>query len=87
MTEPDVDDLLKKCLEQIWTEYDDDASGQLDKDECKKFIMDTVKEMGGDEDFSEEEFEACFQQVDLDGSGTIDQEEMLKFIKIVANIN
>ena len=49
--------------------------------------MDTVKEMGGDEEFTDEEFEACFKQVDLDGSGTIDQEEMLQFIKIVANIN
>ena len=48
--------------------------------------MDTIKEMGDDEQFTGEDFEACFKQVDTDGSGTIDQEEMLSFIKIVANI-
>ena len=85
--EPDVDEILRKCVQQIWTEYDDDASGFLDKDECKNFIMDTVKEMGDGEQFTDEDFEACFAQVDTDGSGTIDQDEMLSFIKIVANIN
>ena len=48
--------------------------------------MDTIKEMGDGEQFSDEDFENCFKKVDLDGSGTIDQEEMLTFIKIVANI-
>ena len=61
-------------------------SGYLDKEECQRFIMDTIKEMGDDEQFTGEDFEACFKQVDTDGSGTIDQEEMLSFIKIVANI-
>ena len=50
------------------------------------FIMDTIKEMGDGETFTDDDFEACFKQVDLDGSGTIDQEEMLTFIKVVANI-
>ena len=48
--------------------------------------MDTIKEMGDGETFTDDDFEACFKQVDLDGSGTIDQEEMLTFIKVVANI-
>ena len=30
--------ILKACIEDIWEDYDTDKSGQLDKDELKKFI-------------------------------------------------
>ena len=35
----DVDSVIKKCVEDIWGEYDADNSGELDKEETKRFIM------------------------------------------------
>ena len=75
-----VDDILRKCVKQIWSEYDDDNSGVLDKEETKRFIMSTIKDMGDGESFTNEDFEKCFKKVDSDGSGTVDPEEMLQFI-------
>ena len=69
----------------IWSEYDADGSGHLDKEETRQFIMDTIREMGDGEEFTEDDFDECFAKVDLDGSGTIDFEEMLYFIKVVAS--
>ena len=73
------------CIDYVWEDYDTDKSGVLDKNETKRFIMDTIKEMGDGETFSDEDFNACFRQVDTDGSGEIDKQEMINFIKIVAN--
>ena len=33
-----IDAVIKKCVDDIWNEYDVDGSGALDKDETKKFV-------------------------------------------------
>ncbi len=42
--------------------------------------------MSGGEEFSDEDFEACFKEFDKDGSGTIEKDEMAIFIKKVAGL-
>ena len=42
--------------------------------------------MSGGEEFSDEDFEACFKEFDKDGNGTIEKDEMAVFIKKVAGL-
>ena len=63
-----------------------DGSGALDKEETKRFVKNTLSEMGDGGEFSEADFEACFREFDKDGSGTIEKEEMAIFIKKVAGL-
>ena len=82
----DIDAVIRKCVDDIWAEYDKDNSGALDKDETKRFVKNTLSEMGDGGEFSETDFEACFKEFDKDGSGTIEKEEMAIFIKKVAGL-
>ena len=34
----DIDAVIRKCVDDIWAEYDKDGSGALDRDETKKFV-------------------------------------------------
>ena len=82
----DIDQVIKKCVDDIWAEYDKDNSGALDKAETKQFVQNTLHEMSDNGEFSETDFEACFKEFDKDGSGTIEKEEMALFIKKVAGL-
>lgn len=42
--------------------------------------------MGEKGEFSESDFEKCFQEFDKDGNGTISKDEMKTFIKKVAGL-
>ena len=82
----DIDKVIEKCVDDIWKEYDKDNSGALDKEETKKFVMNTLKEMSDEGTFSDDDFDACFKEFDKDGSGTIEKDEMAIFIKKVAGL-
>merc|ERR1711957_861874 len=41
----DIDAVIRKCVDDIWTEYDKDNSGSLDKEETKKFVQNTLSEI------------------------------------------
>ena len=81
-----IDSVINKCVDDIWAEYDKDGNGHLDKEETKSFVKKTLAEMAGGEEFSDDDFEACFKEFDKDGSGTIEKEEMAQFIKKVAGL-
>ena len=85
-----VDAVIERCVEDIWEEYDKDNSNSLDQDECKKFVMTTIKEfnpMFDEEAFSDENFAETFRTFDEDDSGTIDKSEMVRFIRKVAGLS
>merc|ERR1711966_475891 len=75
-----IDAVIKKCVDDIWAEYDKDNSGALDKEETKAFVKKTLCDMEGSDggDFSEEDFDACFKGFDKDNSGTIEKDEIMK---------
>ena len=59
MSNTNIDQVIAKCVDDIWDEYDKDKSGELDKEETKAFVKKTLGDMGdkdGD-DFSDEDFE------------------------------
>ena len=82
----DIDAVIRKCVDDIWDEYDTDRSGSLDKEETKLFVKNTLSEMNDSGDFSEADFDACFREFDKDNSGSIEKDEMAIFIKKVAGL-
>ena len=81
----DLDLVLAKCVDEIWEIYDEDNSGQLDKEETRKFVRHTL---GGAMEGStqEETINAVFDEFDEDGSGLIDRMEMICFIKKITGL-
>ena len=72
---------IQGVIDQIWDTYDVDKSGALDKEETKKFVQDTLGNLGSGDEFSQEAFDEVFATFDKDGSGTVEKPEMVVFIK------
>ena len=85
-TNAEIDAVISKCVDEIWSKYDDDGNGYLDKEETKKFVQDTLSDMADGAGFNDEDFDTCFKEFDKDGSGTIEKGEMVQFIKSVAGL-
>ena len=82
-----IDAVIAKCVDDIWAEYDKDNSGALDREETRRFVEATLKEMHqGEEAVGEDDFESTFAEFDKDKSGTIEKDEMASFIKKVAGL-
>lgn len=75
-----VEEAIQEVVDQIWGTYDVDESGVLEKEEAKKFVQDTLAEVGQGDDFSEEAFGEFLQTFDKDNSGTIEKAELQVFI-------
>lgn len=85
--QPDaVNEVVQRVVDDIWAQYDKDNNGFLDKEEAKSFVIKTLADLGGDNQFSDEAYEETFGVFDKDGSGTISRGEMVSFIKEVAGI-
>ena len=68
-------------IDKIWSKYDVDNSGTLDKQETKQFVNDTLKSLGDKIGFSDSHFDLIFTTFDTDGSGTLERDEMVIFMK------
>ena len=84
--ENEIDAVISKCVDEIWSKYDDDGNGYLDKDETKAFVRDTLSDMADGAGFNDDDFDQCFREFDKDNSGTIEKQEMVQFIKQVAGL-
>ena len=82
----EIDDIIRKCVNEIWIKFDRDDSGALDKEETKIFVVDTLSDMSDGAVFSDTDFDACFREFDKDGLGTIGKTEMVAFIKQVSGL-
>ena len=67
----------------MWGQYDVDGNGFLDKDEVKRLVTDSMKEMGHAVELSDDEFEATFNEYDVDNSGKISRGEMAAYMRKV----
>ena len=54
------DQSIQGVIDQIWYRYDVDRNGALDKIETIKFVKDTLGNLGGGEEFSDEAFDLVF---------------------------
>ena len=77
----EIEQVIAKCVDEIWKKYDDDDNGYLDKEETKKFVKDTLSDMSDGAGFNDDDFDQCFNEFDNDKSGTIEKAEMVQFIK------
>ena len=68
-------------IDNIWTNYDADNSGQLDRKESQRFVKDYMQMIGCADQFDGVDFKIMFQKFDKDGSGQIEKKEMKTFIK------
>ena len=66
---------IQGVIDQIWETYD------ADKAETKKFVQDTLGNLGSGDEFSDEAFDEVFATFDKDNSGTVEKNEMVVFIK------
>ncbi|TNV79128.1 hypothetical protein FGO68_gene7018 [Halteria grandinella] len=72
-------------IDQIWSQFDKDGSGQLNRKECREFFDESNRQMNGaSQKITDEEFNAAFTIVDQNGSGLISKDEMKTFIKYIA---
>ena len=56
----DVNQVIKRCIDDIWPEYDPENKEILNEQDCKRFIIQTLKEFKGVDEldyFSDEEFD------------------------------
>ena len=53
----------------------------MDQEETKKFVQDTLGNLGSSNEFDEKVFIQVFHQFDKDKSGTVEKDEMVEFIK------
>ena len=86
----DVNEVIQKCVDDIWDEYDIDKNESLDRQECRRFILNTLRELTGtdmEETFNDDDFNFTFDLFDEDQSGTIEKREMVRFIKKVAGLS
>ena len=72
--------IIDNYVNEIWTVFDSDDNGTLDKEETRSFIRKMLEEVGENPEFSDEEFDKCFKEFDADGSSTISKQEMKDFI-------
>ena len=65
------EEAIQGVIDQIWDTYDVDRSGELDKDETKKFVKDTLGNLSGGDEFSDEAFDEVFSTFDKDGKAIL----------------
>ena len=84
MEDPDhVGAMISKVVDEIWDQYDDDNSGELDRAEAKGFLDKTLRDLDKNYYLSKPEFSKFFEEFDADGGGTISKPEMAGFLKKV----
>ena len=55
---------IKKLINDIWDKYDNDRSGELNKDQSRNFIIETIGKIGQNQVFNESLFEEIFEECD-----------------------
>lgn len=54
---------MKKCVDQVWNEFDEDKNGVLDKKEAKAFVKLILRNVYGEGKYNLEKFTTWFNQL------------------------
>ena len=73
--------------ERLFTSYDVDASGVLERPEVLLLLQDLCERRRGHRNVSDEEVDYAFGQMDLDGNGVVSMEEFTAFVTSAALAN
>ena len=87
--------MLSECVELLWTLYDSQDLGYLDREQSKLFVEDALlgrdfhhSSDGSDgiDDLSDQEYNSIFSKIDTDGNGTLSKDEMVEFLKLLTGL-
>lgn len=71
---------IRVIVDEIWSTYDVDNCGSLDKNEANLLVKEYLPEIDPNFKHSEAGFERVFAEIDTDQSGSIDKQELTSFI-------
>ena len=71
-------DQIVAQAKQVFTQFDTDANGLLDKNETREFYKVAVQANGAE--FSEDHFVAAFSKFDVNGDGAINLDELTNWL-------
>lgn len=72
---------LRRNIDQIWSQYDRDRNGTLDKREARAFIKAALGTMRKQGQSVQQFCDDVFYKIDKDHSGSITKYEMTLFLK------
>lgn len=73
--------LVDKMIQDVWAQYDKDKSGNLNRNEARKFLKKALTDLHEGEKFTESKFSEIYAEIDRNKSGSISQKEMRVFIR------
>ena len=82
----DIEEVIRRVIDESWSVYDQDRSGCLNKAETRQLLDASFGHLDNAVDVQHDDFENIFAGFDRDGSGTISKEEMADFIRQVAGM-
>ena len=74
---------LHGVIDMMWEIYDQDKKGVLNKDQTKKFVMDTIGELGVGDEFSEVNFDTVYATISKGPNETVNKQDMTLWFKRV----
>ena len=80
----DEDTRIRNKINIIWEKYDTDKNGSLDRDETKKFMVESFNELGQEIEWTQQIFNEAFDELDTNKNGTIEKDEVFTFFKELA---
>jgi len=80
-TEDEQARTINEAVDRIWSRFDDDHSGELDKEETRNFLKLVLAHCPPPNNYDETTFDELFVTIDEDRNGLIEKHEMAVFIK------
>ena len=76
--------LIKKAIDAVWNDFDDNQNGILDVKEARAFVDLILRNMYGAGNYNLAKFSTWFKEFDKDNSGGIEKSEFAEFVGRVA---
>lgn len=74
---------MQMIVEQIWSEYDQDHSGHLNKQEMVPLAEKALQAIGYTGELDKAACDAFFAEIDGDGNGKVSKDELRRFLQTI----
>lgn len=76
---------IKKTVDELMKQYDEENKGFLTKEECRKLFKEFIGVDESGQEITDEIFDKMFPVIDSNNSGNIEKEELYDYIKNFIN--